>query len=149
MCRWPPRAACRRPIYPEGGLTLDGKLRPPKLGLLDYMLRAFDPAAERDLVFIPVGINYDRVLEDRTQLQKLDADRQRHGMAFAAGVTASFAGQQLFNMLRGRWYRLGYACVNFGRPMSMRDYVREHGIDFRALDDSARPTPPSRSSAHC
>ena len=70
-------------IYPEGGLTLDGKLRPPKLGLLDYMLRAYDPAAERDLVFIPVGINYDRVLEDRTQLQKLDADRQRHGMLYA------------------------------------------------------------------
>lgn len=125
-------------IYPEGGLTLDGRLRPPKLGLLDYMLRAYDPAAERDLVFIPVGINYDRVLEDRTQLQKLDVDRQRHGMAYAAGVTATFAGQQLLNMLRGRWYRLGYACVNFGRPMSMRDYVHEHGIDFRALDDSAR-----------
>lgn len=125
-------------IYPEGGLTLDGKLRPPKLGLLDYMLRAYDPAAERDLVFIPVGINYDRVLEDRTQLQKLDAARQRHGMAHAAGVTAAFVGQQLVNMLRGRWYRLGYACVNFGRPMSMRDYVRRHGIDFRALGDEAR-----------
>ena len=25
-------------MYPEGGLTVDGKLRPPKLGLLDYML---------------------------------------------------------------------------------------------------------------
>lgn len=102
------------------------------------MLRAFDPAAERDLVFIPVGINYDRVLEDRTQLQKLDADRQRRGIAYAAGVTASFIGQQLFNMLRGRWYRLGYACVNFGRPISMRDYVREQAIDFRQLDDAAR-----------
>src|SRR5579885_1575327 len=54
--------------YPEGGLSRDGRLRPPKLGLLDYMLRGFDPQGERDVVFIPVGINYDRVLEDRTLL---------------------------------------------------------------------------------
>ena len=32
-------------VYPEGGLTVDGKLRPPKLGLLDYMLKTFDPRA--------------------------------------------------------------------------------------------------------
>ena len=30
-------------VYPEGGLSRDGRLRPPKLGLLDYMLKAFDP----------------------------------------------------------------------------------------------------------
>ncbi len=56
-------------VYPEGGLSRDGLLRAPKLGILDYMLRSFDPHhGERDLVFIPVGINYDRVLEDRTLL---------------------------------------------------------------------------------
>jgi len=38
----------------------------------------------------------------------------------------------------GRWYRFGYACVNFGRPVSMRDYVRRTGVDFRRLDDPAR-----------
>src|SRR6478735_1158493 len=47
-------------VYPEGGLSTDGRLRPPRLGLLDYMLKSFDPKAERDIVFIPVGINYDR-----------------------------------------------------------------------------------------
>jgi len=36
-------------VYPEGGLTRDGALRRPKLGLLDYMVRAFDPQGERDL----------------------------------------------------------------------------------------------------
>ena len=30
-------------VYPEGGLSQDGALRPPKLGLLDYMIRGFDP----------------------------------------------------------------------------------------------------------
>ena len=55
-------------VFPEGGLSRDGTLGPPKLGLFDYMLRCFDPNASRDLVFVPVGLNYDRVLEDRTQL---------------------------------------------------------------------------------
>ena len=78
-------------VFPEGGLTADGKLRPPRLGLLDYMLKGFDPRGERDLVFIPVGINYDRVLEDRTLLRKLDAGARPRGMLYAAGRAAAFA----------------------------------------------------------
>ena len=57
-------------VYPEGGLSRDGRLRRPKLGLINYMVSAFDPAGERDLVFVPVGINYDRVLEDRTLVRE-------------------------------------------------------------------------------
>ena len=30
-------------VFPEGGLTRDGALRPPKLGLLSYMVSGFDP----------------------------------------------------------------------------------------------------------
>ena len=52
-------------IFPEGGLSRDGKLRPPKFGLLSYMVAAFDPKGPKDVVFVPVGVNYDRVLEDR------------------------------------------------------------------------------------
>ena len=55
-------------MFPEGGLTRDGKLRPPKLGLIGYMVSGFDAQGPRDAVFVPVGINYDRVLEDRLQL---------------------------------------------------------------------------------
>jgi glycerol-3-phosphate O-acyltransferase len=125
-------------LYPEGGLSVDGRLRPPRLGLLDYMLRSFDPAGERDIVFIPVGINYDRVLEDRTLLLKHDSAAPRRGILYAAARTAAFAGSQLWLALTGRWHRFGYACVNFGSPLSMRDYVRRHGVDFRRLDDEAR-----------
>ena len=125
-------------VYPEGGLSVDGRLRAPRLGLLDYMLKTFNPDGARDLVFIPVGVNYDRVLEDRTLLLKSDAARPRHGFIHAVAVALAFAGRQLRNMVFGRWYRFGYACVNFGRPISMRDYVRQHGFDFRALDDAQR-----------
>ena len=58
-------------VFPEGGLSLDGALREPKLGLISYMVSGFDPQGERDVVFIPVGVNYDRVLEDQA------ADRGR------------------------------------------------------------------------
>ena len=81
-------------MYPEGGLTTDGRLRAPKLGLLDYMLKGFDPKGERDLVFVPVGINYDRVLEDRSLLRKLDPAAERVGLATTLAVTARFVGRQ-------------------------------------------------------
>jgi glycerol-3-phosphate O-acyltransferase len=125
-------------MYPEGGLTNDGRLRAPKLGLLDYMLKGFDPKGERDLVFVPVGINYDRVLEDRTLLRKLDPAAARVGLTTTIATTARFAGRQLALAVLGRRYRHGYACVNFGAPVSMRSYVAEHGVDFRALDDTGR-----------
>ena len=125
-------------VYPEGGLTVDGKLRPPRLGLLDYMLKAFDPGGERDLVFIPVGINYDRVLEDRTLLSSRDPGVPRRGAVYAIVRTAAFIGHNLRLTLTGNWYRFGYACVNFGRPISMRAYAAERRLDFRALGEAER-----------
>src|SRR4029077_7567496 len=101
-------AGVTQAVYPEGGLTRDGRLRPPKLGLLDYMLRGFDPAGERDLVFIPVGINYDRVLEDRTLLLDLEPEKAGAGPLAAAWTTLRFALRNLFLMVRSRWHRFGY-----------------------------------------
>jgi glycerol-3-phosphate O-acyltransferase len=125
-------------VYPEGGLSADGKLRTPKLGLLDYMLKSFNPATGRDLVFIPVGINYDRVLEDRTLLRKLDTTLPMRGFLGAAATILSFFARNVWLMANGRWFRYGYACVNFGRPLSMREYAARAGLDFTALDDDIR-----------
>jgi glycerol-3-phosphate O-acyltransferase len=125
-------------MYPEGGLTTDGRLRQPKLGLLDYMLKGFDPAGARDLAFIPVGINYDRVLEDRSLLRKGDPAAAKVGLGRTLATTTRFLARQLALAVRGRRFRNGYACVNFGTPVSMRAYVAAQGLDFRALDDIAR-----------
>ena len=125
-------------LFPEGGLTVDGALRQPRFGLLDYMVKSFRPDGGRDLVFIPVGLNYDRVLEDRSQLLKLAAQRRRRGLVGAVLTTLTFIGRNLGQMLTGRWHRFGYACVNFGSPLSMRAYARARGVDFPALDDEAR-----------
>jgi glycerol-3-phosphate O-acyltransferase len=121
-------------VYPEGGLSRDGCLLPPRLGLLSYMLRSFDPAGERDLVFIPVGVNYDRVLEDRSLLRSVLSGSRRRGIPAGLAAALRFFIHNLGLMLRGRWHRLGYACVNFGTPVSTRQYAGEHGIDFRAMD---------------
>jgi glycerol-3-phosphate O-acyltransferase len=129
-------------VYPEGGLSRDGKLRPPKLGLLDYMLRSFDPLhGDRDIVFIPVGINYDRVLEDRTLL--LDIAPGAPGTAkpgpFKAATTMlRFVLRNLSLMVRSRWHRFGYACVNFGSPISMRCHLRARELDLRHLSREER-----------
>ncbi len=137
-------------VFPEGGLTLDGRLRPPKLGLLDYMLKGFDGREggnRRDLVFIPVGINYDRVLEDRTQLLALRPGMTRPGWLKATLRTTGFALENLGLILSGRWHRLGYACVNFGTPISMRAYTREQGLHFPDLADEDRREPVARIGA--
>ncbi|NBS58828.1 MAG: glycerol-3-phosphate acyltransferase, partial [Betaproteobacteria bacterium] len=61
-------------VFPEGGLSRDGRMREPRLGVLDYMMRGFKTDGERDVVFIPLGINYDRVLEDRTLLLSINPE---------------------------------------------------------------------------
>ena len=115
-------------MFPEGGLTRDGALREPKKGLLDYMLRSFDPEGERDLVFVPVGVNYDRVLEDRSLLLDLDEEATPPSALRSAATTAGFALRNFGQMFTGRWHRFGYACVAFGTPVSMRRFCRERKL---------------------
>lgn len=126
-------------IYPEGGLSRDGRLREPKLGLLDYMLRGFNPD-ERDLVFVPVGINYDRTLEDRTLLLERTPDTAKQSKRRAAVTTLRFVLHNLRLILRSDWYRFGYACVNFGTPISLRAYLAKHQIDLSTLSREERFT---------
>jgi glycerol-3-phosphate O-acyltransferase len=125
-------------VFPEGGLTRDGRMREPKLGAIDYMMRGFRVDGERDLVFVPLGINYDRVLEDRTLLRSLDPEATRRGRLAALGTTFRFFLHNLWLAMRSEWHRFGYACVNFGAPVSMRAYCRERNVDFHRLSPEAR-----------
>ena len=135
-------AGVAQAMYPEGGLSRDGRLREPKLGLFDYMLKSFDPKGTHDIVFVPVALNYDRVLEDRTLLRSLDRETPRRSAWFAARTALGFWLGQLGLMLRGRWFRFGYACVNFGGLISARDWLAVHagpvGGDLRGLDKEQR-----------
>ncbi|MGB0504903.1 MAG: 1-acyl-sn-glycerol-3-phosphate acyltransferase [Pikeienuella sp.] len=109
-------------IFPEGGLSRDGYLGPPKLGLLNYIVEGFDPNGPRDVVFIPVGLNYDRVMEDRLLIRAAAAEGKpkfRVSPFGAMGFTLKF----VLGRITGRIHRFGYACVSFGAPMSLRKFL--------------------------
>ena len=125
-------------VFPEGGLTRDGSMREPKLGVLDYMVRGFRNDAGRDLVFVPLALNYDRVLEDRTLLLSIDPHATKPGRMKALGKTLGFLGHNLKLMTKSEWHRFGYACVNFGTPISMREYCAKRGVDFQLLSGDER-----------
>lgn len=132
-------AGVTQAIFPEGGLSRDGRLRPPKFGLLSYMVAGFDPLGPRDVVFIPVAVNYDRVLEDRMLTSVASAEPGKKPVfGFNAGVFASHVFRHIGMALRGEWYRFGYTCVSFGDPVSLREYVTEAKIDFRTLAPEPR-----------
>ncbi len=113
-------------IFPEGGLSLNGRLMPPKLGLLSYVREGYDPAG-RDIVFVPVAINYDRVLEDRV----LIAAGQRGDRRFGAkiSVVVAFILGKFWQGLRGRVTRFGTAAVVFGAPVSLRAFGAERPVE--------------------
>jgi glycerol-3-phosphate O-acyltransferase len=124
-------------FFPEGGLSRDGKPREPKIGLLDYMLRRFDPEA-CDILFVPVGVNYDWVLEDHSLLQPGGPEA---GLRGRGGLFASAAGSVVRNLMqarRGGSFRLGTAALGVGTPVSARDYAGSRRIEFRELEREDR-----------
>jgi glycerol-3-phosphate O-acyltransferase len=126
-------------IFPEGGLTRDGALRPVKIGLLDYMIRLLeDPTFERDIWLVPVGINYDRVLEDRSLIrERIVGGRRLSRWAQLAGV-ASYLLRNTARMLTGRLQRYGRVAVNFGTPISVRTWLGTQPPDILALPKDQR-----------
>lgn len=129
-------AGVTQAVYPEGSLSRDGRLRAPRLGILGYMVRGFDPASAADIVFVPVGLNYDRVIEDRTLLRSLDPAAPKRTRRFILSTTARFVWRNFRQMLQGRWTTFGFACVNFGEPLSLRDWSAARGFDPRHAGDA-------------
>lgn len=115
-------------VFPEGGLSRSGALGPPKLGLISYIIDGFDPEGVRDVVFVPVGLNYDRVIEDKF----LIASKEKQGASFKFRMSSVFhyVGRHLWQRLTGRFSRMGYAGVAFGEPVSLRQFVRHNAGDL-------------------
>jgi glycerol-3-phosphate O-acyltransferase len=107
-------------IFLEGGLTRDGLFREPKIGLLDYLLQAKrDPQFTRPLTIVPVAINYDRVLEDRSLMREQLPHSQQLGRAEQAAEVGRYVVKVCLRFLTRRARRYGRACVNFGAPLSV------------------------------
>jgi len=100
-------------------------------------LRHYDWQTDRNVVFVPAGINYDHVLEDQNLLN-WDDRSSRPGVWQNLVRLFGFLRLNLFAGSRTRWRRYGYASVNFGIPVSMVDYCAEHGLEFNHLDKETR-----------
>ncbi|HHI69648.1 MAG TPA: glycerol-3-phosphate acyltransferase [Rhodobacteraceae bacterium] len=109
-------------VFPEGGLSLDGTVGTPKLGLLNYVVSDFDPEGARDVVFVPVALNYDRVLEDRVLMSAADAGNRK--FRFSLFKMLGWIGRQIWFRFTGRYHRFGYASVSFGDPVSLKEFVK-------------------------
>lgn len=117
-------------VFPEGGLSRNGSLQPAKLGLLAYMAEGFQPGVSRDVTFVPVGLNYDRVLEDRVLTGGGEDGRFR----FSPLALGGFLARLSWLRLTGRMHRFGYACVSFGTPLSLTAFMQTRGeADIDAL----------------
>ena len=115
-------------IFPEGGLTRDGHLRPAKVGLLDYLIGvAREPGFAERLYVVPVALNYDRVLEDRTLLRELraTAGEARPGRLTQLAQVLHYAGWNLGRLFSRRWKRYGRAAVVIGEPLAVKPWLDE------------------------
>ncbi len=112
-------AGVTQAIFPEGGLSLTGGMGPPKLGLLKYMIDAAEESG-RDVVFVPVAINYDRVLEDT--ILTAAASRKERRFRARIGVVFAWVLKQIWQRILGRFRRFGFAAVSFGEPVSLGSF---------------------------
>jgi glycerol-3-phosphate O-acyltransferase len=116
-------------IFLEGGLTRDGRLRQPKIGLLDYVLGiGRDPEYRGRMYVVPVAVNYDRVLEDRSLLRELDAGAggRPPGRLAQLREVAHYVLWNAGRLVTRRWKRYGRAAVMIGAPVPLAPWYARH-----------------------
>ncbi len=119
-------AGVTQAVFPEGGLSLTGAMGEPKLGLISYILDGFTPGKSRDVVFVPVALNYDRVMEDRNLIAAHASGTRR--FRFSMTPILRYMRRQIWQRVTGKFHRYGYAAVSFGDPLSLTEYLTDtHG----------------------
>ena len=119
-------AGVAQAVFPEGGLSRDGLVGEPKLGILSYIVEGWRHEG-RDVVFVPVSLNYDRVVEDRILVAAGRSGQRRFRATVPEGVR--FSLRYVWRRIRGQVGRFGVAAVVFGRPVSLRDIASEEPED--------------------
>jgi glycerol-3-phosphate O-acyltransferase len=102
----------RRPLqwFIEGTRSRTGKLGPPRLGLLAYLVDAWRDGRIDDLHLLPVTVSYD-------QLQEV---AEYAGEARGAAKVAESLGW-LLRFVRAQRGRFGNVYVRFGEPISLNE----------------------------
>ncbi|MBP7583975.1 MAG: 1-acyl-sn-glycerol-3-phosphate acyltransferase [Spirochaetes bacterium] len=97
-------------FFIEGGRTRTGKLAYPKYGFLNFLLDAVDEGYNKDLVFVPISINYDRILEETSYVKEMKG-REKEAES-AKGMLEST------RLLRRKY---GKVYVKFNKPFTLKE----------------------------
>ena len=96
--------------YMEGGRSRTGKLRPPKYGLLSYLVSAIQSGGAEDMLLVPVSTTYDQMHEVGVMAaEEAGAPKAQENLLWLAGYA------------RTQQKRIGTAFVRFGEPLSLRE----------------------------
>ncbi|MDH3959367.1 MAG: 1-acyl-sn-glycerol-3-phosphate acyltransferase [Actinomycetota bacterium] len=98
--------------YIEGGRTRTGKLRPPRLGILSYVMDAYGEHPERDVLVIPTSIIYDQ----QHEVGAISAEEM-------GGTKNPESLKWMYQFASSQSRRLGRAYLRFGEPLSLGDAV--------------------------
>lgn len=122
-------------FFPEGRLSRTGALQEPKLGILSYLVTDFDIARGRDVVFVPVAVNYERVLEDRLLIAATSGGPSAFRLRW--WTVGRYVWRHVQLRMTRRFTRFGYAAVAFGPPVSLRSFLTQaHPDPTAALADT-------------
>ena len=118
--------------FVEGGRSRTGRMLQPKTGMLAITLRSFLRSNRLPVVFVPVYIGYERVLEGRTYLGELRGASKKKESIFDI--------VKVINAIRKQ--RFGHVWVNFGEPLKLAEFLDSEQPDWRSqqLAPQYRPT---------
>lgn len=106
--------------FVEGGRSRTGRMLQPKTGMLAITLRSFLRSSRLPIVFVPVYIGYERVLEGRTYLGELRGAAKKKESIF-----------DLFKVLGALKQRFGQVWVNFGEPIELAEFLDQQQPGWR------------------
>jgi glycerol-3-phosphate O-acyltransferase len=108
--------------FVEGGRSRTGRMLQPKTGMLAITLRSFLRSNRLPVVFVPVYIGYERVLEGRTYLGELRGASKKKESIF-----------DIFKVINAiRKQRFGSVWVNFGEPLKLAEFLDSEQPDWRS-----------------
>lgn len=102
-------------MFIEGGRTRTGKLLFPKLGILKYLIESIDEGYNNELYFVPITINYDRVLEENSYSSELKGKEKKKES------TTSFVKSSRSHLKRN----YGEINFNMNTPVSLSELREE------------------------
>jgi glycerol-3-phosphate O-acyltransferase len=115
----------------EGGRSRSGRTLPARAGLLSMTVKSYLKDPKRPVVFQPVYIGYEKVIEGKNYLGELSGKAKSKESIW--GLLKSFS------VLKDKY---GSVAVNFGEPIELNEVLAKHDPNWKenGFDEDARPS---------